>query len=369
MFARIREVLKGRDLVFLFTVTIPFVLSVLYFGIFSTDVYISESKFVVRSPEKTSTSGLGVILRSAGFANAGDEIYAAQSYVVSRDALQSLNKDKAFEHAYSDSAISVFDRFNPTGLFGTFEDLYAYYGKKVRVDHDNTSSITTLTVRAYDPREAQRINQALLEMGEATVNRLNTRGRQDLIRYAEAEVNDAKAKARNAAVALAAYRNKIGIVDPERQAVVQLQMVSKLQDQLIVTKAELLQLRRFTPRNPQIPVMETRVAGLEREISEQLRMVAGDRGSLAGAAVQYQRLQLEAQFADKQLASALASLEEARNEAQRKQAYVERIVQPNLPDSALEPRRLRGILASLLLGLVSWGVLSMLLAGVREHVQ
>jgi len=46
---------------------------------------------------------------------------------------------------------------------------------------------------------------------------------------------------------------------------------------------------------------------------------------------------------------------------------VERIVQPSHPDKPLEPRRLRGILVTFLLGLVAWGILSMLLAGVREH--
>jgi capsular polysaccharide transport system permease protein len=63
----------------------------------------------------------------------------------------------------------------------------------------------------------------------------------------------------------------------------------------------------------------------------------------------------------------LASLEDARNEALRKQAYVERVDQPNLPDKAVEPRRVRGVFATFLLGLVAWGVLTMLLAGVREH--
>ena len=369
MIAGIRDKLKGRNPLFLVTVAIPFALSLLYFGVFASDVYISEAKFVVRSPEKNATSGLGIILKSAGFANAGDEIYAAQAYVVSRDALHSLNRGGAFEKAYASSSISIFDRFNPTGLRGSFEDLYRYYEDKVQVEHDSSSSITTLTVRAYDPHQAQRFNERLLEMAETTVNRLNVRGRQDLIRFAQAEVDDAKTKDREAAVALAAYRNQAGVVDPEKQAVVQTQMISKLQDELIATKTELLQLRKYTPRNPQIEVMQTRASGLEKEIGEQMRMVAGDRKSLAGAAVQYQRLQLEAQFADKQLASALASLEEARNEARRKQAYVERIVQPNTPDDALEPRRLRGILATLLLGLVAWGVLSMLLAGVREHVE
>jgi capsular polysaccharide transport system permease protein len=63
----------------------------------------------------------------------------------------------------------------------------------------------------------------------------------------------------------------------------------------------------------------------------------------------------------------MTSLQEARAESRRKQAYVERIAQPSRPDEAREPRRVRGIFATFVLGLIAWTILSMLLAGVREH--
>ena len=369
---RMRRILRTMEKMrplFLVTVVIPTVIAILYFSVFASDVFVSESRFVVRSPDKPSTSGLGILLKSSGFANAGDEIYAARDYMLSRDALQALNHQNAFERAYSDSSISVFDRFGAIGGNSTFEDLYKYYKNKVAVDQDTTSSIVTLSVRAFTPNEARHINERLLEMAEATVNKLNERGRQDLIRFGLREVDDAKRASQAAAVALAVYRNREGVVDPEKQATVQLQMISKLQDELIATRTQLRQLRAFAPQNPQIAVLNTRARGLAEEIDEQLGLVTGNSKSLSSRAAQYQRLYLENQFADKQLASAMASLENARNEARRKQAYVERIVQPNTPDDALEPRRFRGILATLLLGLVAWGVLSMLLAGVREHVE
>jgi capsular polysaccharide transport system permease protein len=352
---------------FIILVVAPTVASVAYFGICASDVYLSESRFVVRSPDKSTSSPLGVLLKGAGFSNAGDEIFAAQDYIVSRDALTALNKGDGFQRAYSDNNISIVDRFGTLLTGRTFEDLFKYFKTKVKVERDSTSSITTLTVRAYTAEEALRYNRQLLEMAEGTVNRLNERGRQDLIRFASTEVEAAKEKSRTAALALSAYRNREGIVDPEKQAAVQLQMISKLQDELISTKTELLQLRAFTPTNPQIPVLETRVDGLSHEMESELGKVAGNQRSLAAAAAQYQRLQLETQFADKQLAAAMASLEEAQNEARRKQAYIERIVQPNLPDEAMEPKRLRGVVATLALGLVLWGIFSMLLAGAREH--
>lgn len=360
---------RVRDGLFILTVIIPLLLSILYFGFLASDVYISESKFVVRSPEKPAATGLGVVLQSAGFTRGSDEIYAAQSYAVSRDALRAVNRNNAFERAYTRPEIFLFDRFNPTGLAGSFEDLYEYFRRKVRVVNDATTSITTLTVRAYSAKEAHRVNQQLLDMSEATVNRLNERGRLDLVRYAENEVAKSKAQAQSAAVALAAFRNRSGVVDPEKQAEAQMQMISKLQDNLISARIELSQLQRYTPENSRIPVVRTQLALIQSQIDRELGKVAGNRGSLAQSAIAYQRLLLENELTNKQLAASLGSLEQARNEAQRKQAYVERIVEPNLPDAPMEPRRLRGILAALALGLVAYGILKMLLAGVKEHGQ
>lgn len=367
MKSRLTGAFKKLDWLFTTVVIIPTVIAVLYYGLFASDVYISESRFVVRSPEKPATSGIGIVLKSAGFSNAGDEIFAAKDYIGSRDALALLNKGDAFRTAYGNSTVSIFDRFDPLGFTGTDEDLFRYFLKKVTIQHDTASSITTLTVRAYSPQDAYKFNRLLLEQSESLVNRLNDRGRKDLIGYAEAEVREARDEAQRTALALASYRNRKGVIDPERQATVQLQMVSKLQDELIGARNQLYQLRATVPGNPQIRSLQARIQGLEREIDDLVGAVAGDKRSLSATAVEYQRLSLERELADKRLAAAMTSLLEARNEARRKQAYVERIVQPNVPDASLEPRRIRSILATFVLGLVAWGVLSMLLAGVREH--
>jgi capsular polysaccharide transport system permease protein len=166
----------GMDKLFLLAVVLPTAIAIIYFGFLASDVYVSESQFVVRSPDKPATTGLGILLKSTGFSNSGDEIYAAQDYVQSRDALRALNDNRAVARAYGSNAVSIFDRFNPLGLSGSFEDLYRFYRGKVSVEYETTSSIATLSVRAYTPEDAYRFNRQLLELAEGLINRLNTRG-------------------------------------------------------------------------------------------------------------------------------------------------------------------------------------------------
>jgi BexC/CtrB/KpsE family polysaccharide export inner-membrane protein len=367
LFGRIRQRLMRLGPLFWFVVLLPTAISVLYYGFIASDVYTSESQFVVRSPERPARNGLGVILASAGFSNASEEVRAAQGYIQSRDALRTLEADNLARKAWGSPEVSLFDRFNPLGWSGSFEELYRYYTGKVGIEFDSETGITRLTVRAFTPGDSQVINRRLLEQAEGLVNKLNERGQSDMIRNAEREVAEAQEQSRKAALELAAFRNQAGVIDPERQATVQLQMISKLQDELIGARMQLLQLSAVAAQNPQIPMLRVRIKGLERAIGEQLGQVAGGSRSLSAAAVQYQRLQLQREFADRQLAAALAASQEARNEGRRQRAYVERIAQPSLPDTAMGPRRLRGVLATLVVGLAAWGILVMLLAGVREH--
>ncbi|WP_292964656.1 hypothetical protein [Novosphingobium sp. UBA1939] len=358
---------KKIDPIFLLTVAIPTFLSILYFGFVASDVYVSESHFVVRSPDKQNSSALGALLKAPGVSVAGDEIYAVQQYVESRDALKALNRDGFVDRLISAPGLDPFARFYSFGWRETQEGKYRYFQHRVDVQNDTISSISTMKVRAYRAQDAYEMNKRLLDLGEALVNRLNNRSRQDLIRFSQEEVGSARKEAERTALALAAFRNRSGLVDPEQQAGIELQLISKLQDEFIAAKTQLLQLRAYTPENPQIPVLRTRIEGISAEIDREIAKVAGGGQSLASASVEYQRLVLESKFADRQLASAMTSLESARNDARRKQVYLERIVEPSVPDEPAEPKRLRNIFSTLVLGLVAWGVLSMLLAGLREH--
>lgn len=351
----------------LITTIIPTGLAILYFGLIASDVYISESRFVVRSPERQAASPLGLILKGAGFSKAQDDSYTVQDYVLSRDALVALNDELKIKNTYSSSKIDIFSRFAGADWDDSLEAFHRYYQKKVEVQLDSTSSITTLTVRAFSPDMSHAINERLVDLAEGLVNKLNERGRQDMIRFASVEVTDAQIKAKAAAMALSEYRNLKGVIDPERQSSIPLQQVAKLQDELISTRAQLLQIEKLAKENPQLPVLRQRVLLLEREIDAESKRVTGGERSLTSKAPEYQRLILEKELSEKMLASAMTTFEQAKNEAQRKQLYLERIVQPNLPDEAMEPRRIRNIIAVFLLGLITWGIATMLIAGVREH--
>ncbi|ASQ89784.1 hypothetical protein CHL67_01580 [Prosthecochloris sp. GSB1] len=367
VFRGLRSRFAGSNRLFTLTVLLPTFIAVVYFGLIKSDVYISESHFIVRTPQRQVPTGLEAVLQGAGFSGSTEDAHSVHDYMESRDALREIDRTLDLRAAFGSGSVDPFSRFNPLGLDDSFEALFRHYQRLIEVYLSASSSISVLKVRAFTSEDAYRINELLLGMSESLINQLNERGRNDLISYAQAEVDLAARKSQAASIELAAYRNRHGLVDPLNQSALQLQHVSKLQDEYIAVKTRLAQVTTFTPRSPQIPGLKNSLATIEGEIENEMNKVAGSKPSLSSKAVEYQRLALELEFAEKQLAAAMTSLEQARSEAQRKQLYLERIVQPNKPDVAIEPRRFRAILTTFLVGLIAWGILSMLIAGVKEH--
>jgi capsular polysaccharide transport system permease protein len=364
----LRRLLSRLDAIFIATVALPTLLALLYFGLIASDVYVSESHFVVRNQQRNTQVGLGALLQGTGLSPSQDDSYLVRDYILSRDALHELDDKLKIRRLFSDPSIDLINRFPGLGWDSSFEAFHRHYLNQITVDYDTSSSISTLTVRAFSAADAKSINDALLQMSERLVNELNDRSREDLVAIARREVQTAETRAKAAALAVSEFRTNRTVFDPSTQSALQLQGVARIQEQLIAAEAQLAEVRRVAPNNPQVATLQARVEQLRSAIDSETGKVTGvGKGTLASKAPEYERLALEQTFADKQLASAMASLEQARYDAALKQLYLERIASPSLPDYATEPRRVRSILMVFVLGMILWGVLSLVVASVREH--
>ncbi len=364
---KINRIAKYFDPLFWLFVVLPTIVLAIYYGFIASDVYTSESKFVIRSPNQRSVSGIGMMLQNIGFNASSDDSYLVRDYLSSRDAVQNLKAKLDIQTKYSAKSVDVVSRFG-TIKEPTFENFYEYFNKKIKVVYDPASSISSLQIEAYTAKDAQNINEELLKMSEEVINRINNNAKNDILVASEKEVQEAQEVSAKAAEALAKYRVKNDVFNPEGQSAIVLQEISKLQDALIQTETQLTQAREITPENPQIKAMETRIKSLKKSIADKSKLVTGPSDiSFSNRSVEYQRLQLEKELADKQLASAMATYEQSKNDFNKKQLYLERLAMPSLPDEATKPKRFKNVLSGFVFGLLLWGVVRLFVAGVREH--
>jgi capsular polysaccharide transport system permease protein len=157
---RLRGLFSRRYWVFHLTVLVPTSLAILYYGLIASDVYISESHFVVRSPERPAqVSMVDAVLQGTGLSRSQDDVYSVHDFIVSRDALHELDNKLSVRKAYTRHDIDIFNRFAGLGWDESFEALYRYYVQHIAgVDYDPSSSICTLIVHAYSAKDAHDIN-------------------------------------------------------------------------------------------------------------------------------------------------------------------------------------------------------------------
>lgn len=350
---------------FAITVMMPTVVAILYYGLIASDVYVSQSKFVVKSPyHSQSTSLLSQMMSGAG--TGSTDSYAVVQYLQSRDALKVLNQDNYIKKNYSLSGDWI-SRYH-TGFDDNLESLWRYYIRNViNPSLDDENSIITLEVNAFDPRVAYQINAKSLSIGESLVNKMNERASRDALAFAEGEVKKAKIQSESAAMALARYRSRQDIFDPNKQSLIQLQQIAGLQEKLLVAQTNLAELTQLSPFSGQIGVITKSVGILKKQIADYQRSVSGREGSLSDKAAEYARLELDAEFSAKLLGNSLAALQLARGQAEKQQVYLERLVEPNLPDKAIKPKKIRAVITTFLAGLMAWAILSLLLESIKEH--
>ena len=349
-------------------VGLPTLIAGVYFFAIASDLYSSEVKFIVRGPNKAPTSAISAMLSSSGAAGGSEDTYAVLDYITSRDAARRLEREVDLRALLSRPEGDLITRFPGIWFWRhDFEALYSSYQRFISVERDSNSSVSTLAVKAYRPEDSHRIARALLEFSEQLVNQLNERSRRDLVGAFQREVEETEQQIGKIQTQLTTYRIQQKMLDPKSAATGPLELLAQMTAQQTNARAQLAELIRNSPNSPQIPLIQTRIASLDKLINEQRTKITGDSDSVATALTEYERLDVQKLLAEKTLASALVSLESAKLEAQKQQLYLETIAQPNLADYPLYPKRAISFATVVVSCLLAYGIAWLLIASVREH--
>ena len=357
----------SRRLPFIVVVVIPTLLVAIYYVFFAADQFTSEAKFVVRGPTAASPGMISSLLQTAGIGRAQDDTYAVQEYILSRDALTDLVKNDSLLQVFSRPEADTFVRFPLFFRGSSFEHLYEYYLKHVEVDLDSTTSVSKLVVKTFRAEDSQKIANALLADAEGLVNRINDRQRENAMRNARKEVALAEKRVQDVATDIASFRNKEQLLDPGKQSVPMLQGIYDLKQAMVRTQVQISQLQASSPHSPLLSELRERLTALQAQIDQSKTQITGPDSSLVPKITAYDMLTLQREFADKALASATSSLEAARISAEQQLIYLDPVVSPNKADYPEYPKKIASTSIVFFTLLGTYAVLSLLLAGAREH--
>ena len=354
--------------VLLLAVLLPSFLSLLYFGLWASPMYISEARFAVRGSDVGSmATGLVAMLMPSATAVGVDANIVAE-YIQSPDIMEAIDGEMRILSHFSSREHDIISRLSSDA---TRDERLSYWQWAVKPSFDPETGIIALSVKAYDPVTAKNLAEAVLAKSEALVNSMSRRAQDDAIALAQAEVKTAEDRVKAAQDAMREFRNKSGMLDPVSTAGGLQGIVSQLESEAVKLRAEIAEASTYMSQDaPALLGLRARLDAVETQLASEKLRLAGEAvrtDSLAAFAGEYEALQTESEFARQQLVSAMTSLETARVKAEAKSRYVVAFQVPALPDESLYPCPWLFTAYVFVGSLVLVGLCSLIVAAVREH--
>ncbi len=352
-------------------IALPLLLYSVYLAVIAADRYVSESVIAVRedSGENNVLPGAAMLLAGIGSGGGHQDTLYVREFVHSQDLLLKLEqKLNLREHFGSPKADLPYRLFASESL----EDFVRYYRARVQVLYDDRSALLRLRVEGFDPAYAQRLNKAILEESERFVNESSHRVARERLRFAEGELTRAGDRLLKARNDLLAFQNKNKLLDPMLQAQAAGVLTAELEGSRSRLEAELNGLLGFlNEESYQVKALRSRIDALNKQINaERARATAdGQRGTrLSQLALDFQGLQLQAEFARDAYKLALGAVENARIDATRRIKSLTVVEPPSRAETAEYPLVAYNLATLLAICVLTYAIVRLVLATIREHM-
>ncbi|WP_306030093.1 lipopolysaccharide biosynthesis protein [Stappia sp. MMSF_3263] len=357
-------------------VLLPSLLGGLYFFVIASERYAARASFAVRSMDSVPSGGdfLGAIAGLSSVGTTTTDSYIVLEYLKSRELIDKIQADFDLREAFSKSSIDFLYRLDAGA---PIEDVVAYWDWMITASYDNTSAILNFEVEAFSAQDAKAIATLIVAYCQELINQLSEQARKDAVRFAQKEVATAEVRLKVIRDEMRKFRSSSSAVDPTASAAAQVQLVAGIETQLIELRARLGTLLASLDEDS-LPVVQLRkqISSLETQLIEKQTEVNGEgedstrigRG-LSSLLADYEKLQVDMEFAQKAYATSLSSLERARAEADRQQRFLAVFASPSTPEIAIYPYRVINTFLVFISALILWSIGVLLAYSIRDHMR
>jgi capsular polysaccharide transport system permease protein len=354
-------------------VTLALVVALLgttYWSLIASDRYVSEAQVIVQKADLAVPQGLdfGMLLGSIGGGDSHQDQMLLRAHLLSVDMLRKLDKELGLREHYSASSHDLLSRM--WAVDEPIEWFHKYLLSRVSVEYDDYSGVLLVNSQAFTPEMAQAITQMMLSEGERFMNEMSHRLASEQVAFLENQLGRLEQRAQAARNAVIQFQNQSEMVSPQAALESRIALIAKLE----VTRAD-LQTRLSAMKaylvesNPAIEQINQQIAAIQKQVEQEQRELASTQegATLNRRLEQYQRLELEATFAEETYKSALTALEAGRVEASRKLKKVSVLQTPTLPEYPQQPERFYNSVVVILFSLIAAGLIHLMAAVVRDH--
>lgn len=340
-------------------------LAAIYYGLIASDRYVTHAQIYVKSTQSSSMvlPNLGMI---TGVGGQAQDALLLRSYIVSNDMALVLDEKLNLRGHFSDSQWDFISRMgeNPGR-----EDFLSYFRKRVHVHIDAESSILTVRGEGFTPEFSQQLVAAVLEEAERYLNSVSQKIAEQEISFIERQLAQNQSRMESARQAMINFQNENGLLSPGAKGAALQEVMNSLETELVQLRTEKKTLQAYlNERAPQIVTINSRIASVEAQLAEEEgKLAARDTSSINEINAEYELLKQSFAFTQELYQASLTSLEQAKVESYHKLKHLVVVEAPSMPDKAIEPRRLYNLVSLFVFLSLAYGIVTMILATIREH--
>ena len=341
-------------------------LALVYWGLVASDRYVSEAHVIVDRTDLGSSQVMdfGALLTGT---KGNHDLLLLRDHLLSMDMLRKLDEKLDLRGHYSDVSYDIVSRLWRRDV--PLEEFHEYYLSRVSADLDDFSGVQRIRVQAYTPEFAQAVSRELVAEGEAFLNEIAHRLARNQVLFIEEQVGQIGLRVSKARSALIQFQNSNGLVSPQGAVETLATIAARIESQVSELKARRQAMLGYLSLDaPDIAQIDFQIKALEQQKREEESRLTSTKGKALNRIVEeYQRLQLEAEFAQDVYRTAIVALEKGRVEATRTLKKLTIVQSPTLPEYPLEPRRVYNIVVVALGALLLAGIAHLLGAIIRDH--
>lgn len=341
-------------------------LAAVYWLVIASDRYVSEAHVIIQRTNLAGNPTMDLTSLFGGGNSRADQLLL-RDHLMSVDMLAKLDAALNLRGHYSDWHRDPLSRmwFKDASM----EWFHRHYLSRMSVDFDDYSGVLMVKAQGYSPKTAHAVTTLLVQEGELFMNEMAHNLAQNQVAFLEKQVAQMNKQAMKARQAMLTFQNQKGLVSPQATAENIAAIVARLEAQRTELETQRSASQAYlVPNHPNIVQLSQQIIAVENQIVQEQAKLASPGGATLNRTVEeFQRLEMEAAFAQDLYKTALAALEKGRMEATRTIKKVSMVQAPTLPEYPLEPRRFYNTLVFILVAMLLAGVAHLLTAIVRDH--
>ncbi len=353
---------KMKQMIFL---TIFFISA--FFTLFiQSELYLSSSSVIIKDLKGQEVS-LGLGLLSTGSSSTMQDSKVLEAYLNSYDELQKLDaKFHLLEHYRSDK-VDPIDRLYS---FSTKEDFLALYQSRLQILYDEISGILTIGFMHTDPKVAKAIVEQLIQDSNEKINEYNHIVAQKKLSFIEKQVKENKRALEEAIQKIKTFQNQHTLLNPQTDAETQSTIVANLEAQLVEDRTKLNELRSYmNEKSFEVIRLKHEIDEIEKTLQKIRSQLANENSSSLNTIIfEFERLKNIATFNKEVYKESLIQFEKVKAEINQNAKMLLVLTKPYEPQGYTEPNKLKALLTiTLILGLL-YGIISLIEAIIKEHL-